>query len=74
MTNASFNNETLHVVDYFNGFLQNQSEKIINNIFNKYILERSKIDINANRTTADKIRDLDKQIQKENKEVKQSRF
>jgi uncharacterized protein YbgA (DUF1722 family) len=74
MADASFNNETLHVVDYFNGALQNKNEKIITDIFNQYILGKSKIDINANKVTADKIRELDKKIRKENKEVSFTRF
>jgi hypothetical protein len=72
MADASFNNETLHVVKYFNGVLQTKNEKIINDVFNQLVLERSQININANRTTADKIRELDKKIHKENKEVSHS--
>jgi hypothetical protein len=74
MADASFNNETLHVVDYFNGALQIKNEKVITDIFNQFVLSKSKIDINANHTTADKIRELDKKIQKENKEVNYAHF
>jgi ABC-type iron transport system FetAB ATPase subunit len=74
MANASFNNETLHVVDYFNGALQVKNENVINDVFTKYVLNQSKIDINANHQTADKIRTLDREINREGKEVNQSHF
>jgi hypothetical protein len=74
MATDSFNNETLHVVDYFNGALQVKNEKVITDIFNQYVLGQSKVDINANKITADKIRDLDKNIHRESKEVNRSRF
>ncbi|MDR1235183.1 MAG: hypothetical protein LBJ97_03845 [Mycoplasmataceae bacterium] len=74
MAESFFNNETLHVVDYFNGALKDKNKQIIIDTFNQLILGKSKIDINANRTTADKIIDLDKNISRESKEVKHSHF
>jgi uncharacterized membrane protein YfbV (UPF0208 family) len=74
MVESSFDNETLHVVDYFNGTLKAKNEKIINDTFLQLVLNKSKIDISANKTTADKIRYLDKHINRENKEVKHTRF
>jgi hypothetical protein len=69
-----FNNETLHVVDYFNGALQIKNEKVINDVFTNYVLNKSKVDFNANRSTADNINKLNQEINRENKEVKASKF
>jgi hypothetical protein len=74
MRDNSYNNEVLHVVDYFNNSLIAKNDKIVNDVFNQKIAAQSKIDIGANRVTADKIYDLDKNILRENKEVNRSRI
>jgi hypothetical protein len=74
MVGNYFDNETVHVVDYFNQTLKSKNEKIIDDIFSQLVLNKSKIDISANKETADKIRDLDKHINRESKEVRHTHF
>jgi hypothetical protein len=62
-----FNNETLHVVDYFNTSLKTLDEKNVDECFQNQILKQSKINIGANRETADNINVLDKKIAKTTK-------
>lgn len=65
---AEFNNETLHVIDYYNNQLININQKNIDDVFNNEILKNSSIDINANNETAKQIYDLDKRIAKDTKD------
>jgi hypothetical protein len=62
-----FNNETLHVVDYYNTSLKSIDEKNIDDCFKNQILKDARINVGANRETADHIDDLDKKIQKTSK-------
>jgi hypothetical protein len=59
-----FNNETLHVIDYFNDSLKTLDEKNIDDCFQNQILKQSKVNVGANRETADNINALDKKITK----------
>ncbi|GHU30588.1 hypothetical protein FACS1894166_00510 [Bacilli bacterium] len=59
-----FNANVIHPVDYFNDTLISTQNKNIDDVFNQEIIGKSKIDISANKETADGIRILDKQINK----------
>ncbi|GHU47086.1 hypothetical protein FACS1894218_0770 [Bacilli bacterium] len=62
-----FNVNVIHPVDYFNDTLVTNQLKNIDEVFQHEVMDKCKIDIAANKETADQIRSLDTKIEKVSK-------